>query len=104
MNKIPKYGTPEYGIYAYNLMKENNRGHNYEYFNEDKWKKYQESGYKMHEFADTRGGNIFATQSEYGAKEIVKNYKNDGYYARIIAGYHKTVQRIKFFTIIFKKK
>lgn len=100
--KIPKYGSIEWGIYQYEQQKKFMRGHNYRYFNEKWWKKMESKGWKMHQFHSKYDRD--ATDIESIAKEWVEQYRNDGCNARIICGYHKTRQRTKFYTVIYKSK
>lgn len=106
MNKdIQIYGTTEYKAYAYQLMKENNRGHNYQYWNDDTHGKLLNEGWELHRFEKVRFDYALDyTLSELHAKEVVDELRKTGYYARIIAGMHKNVQKQKTFSIIKKKK
>ncbi len=102
---IPVYGTAEYKAYVYQLMKEKNRGHNYQYWNDDTHGKLLNEGWELHRFEKVRFDQALVyTLSELHAKEIVDELRKTGYYARIIAGMHKNVQKQKTFSIIKKKK
>jgi hypothetical protein len=104
-SEIPTYGTTEYKMYAYQLMKENNRGHNYQYWNDDIHGKLLNEGWELHRFEKVRFDEALDhTMSELNAKEIVNELRQSGYYARIIVGMHKNVQKRKTFSIIKKKK
>lgn len=52
-DKIPKYGTIEWGIYQYEQQKKSMRGHNYRYFNEKWWKEMEDKGWKMLKMKDS---------------------------------------------------
>lgn len=101
-NKIPKYGTTAYRVYQYQRRLEEQRGHNYEWYNEQKFEKYLEKGYLIHTFVSKFDGE--STSAEFLAQEAVLKYRSEGYYARIICGYDKNVQRMKQFTVIYKKR
>lgn len=101
---IPNYGTPEYGLYVYELTKINNKGHNYEYWNDKKHYKMLEDDWTLYEFVNKDFTSETHTSSESIAKESVNKLKKDGNYARIICGYHKVIQKIKYYSIIYKKK
>jgi hypothetical protein len=98
--QIPTYGTIEYRAWAYERMKEANKGHNFEYYNQEKHGKLLSSGYKFYKFKGTE----VATSAEGIAKDIVTKLREEGNYARIICGYEQNVQRIKMFSVIFKSK
>ena len=101
---IPVYGTPAWGQYNYERMKAANRGHNFEYWNEDKHGKMLENGWELHIFRTDGLFEKYATISEMVAKEIVEKLRNENNYARIVAGYSQNVQHIKMFSIIYKPK
>lgn len=94
----------EWDAMQYEARKNSMKGRNYEYWNEEKHGRLIESGYSFH-FFKTRGGSIEDyTSIEDDAKDAVEKYKQTGHYARIVCGYEKSVQRTKYFTVIFKKK
>lgn len=104
MNKaIPEYGTTAYRVWAYERMKDENRGHNYQYWSEKLDKLLTDKGWALwkFDFAKIQG---MCTPSELEAKEVVKELRGKNYYARIVAGYCQNVQRIKMFSILYKKK
>lgn len=101
-SNIPEYGTPAWGLYQYKRMKEENRGHNYQYYNHEKWLQMEANGWQMWDFNDKM--DRYATRSEYYAKACIIKLKTEGNHARIIAGYSQNRQRIKMFTVIYKKK
>lgn len=102
MNDIPKYGTMEWKAYQYEQAKKAKRGHNYQYWS-DKHVEMLENGWELYVFSH-KVGEKHATRSEISAKEIVEKLRNEGNYARIVAGYSKNRQGVKMFTIIYKKK
>lgn len=102
MDKIPKYGTHEWKIHQYKRRLEEQRGHNYQWFNQEKWNQLELSGWKMHKFDNKVDRD--ATSYEEGAKEVVEQYRKTGHWARILCGYSKNQQRVKMFTVIYKKK
>ncbi len=104
LDNPPKYGGPEWGAYQYERAKEANRGHNYRYWNDKWWKEMQDKGWKIVKFEDNWDNLIDYTPSEIQAKNVLNMYRNDRYYARIIAGYHQVKQRIKYYTVICKEK
>jgi hypothetical protein len=87
--------------YQYKRTLEERRGHNYEYWT-DKHYKMIESGWQLH--YDFEGGEIEATPFEHKAQKIVNEYRDSGYYSRIICGYVKDVKRTKYYSVIYKKK
>lgn len=104
-NSLPPYGSPEYKSWAYEKMKESNRGHNYQYYTDELGEKWEKQGYEFHRFERTTFGiKDVSTPSECAAKEVAEQYRKDGYYARVIAGYEKNVQHIKMFSVIYKKR
>ncbi len=102
--EVPQYGTPEYSLYTYELMKINNKGHNYEYWNEEKHGKMLKNGYELYKFTNSFNKVEFYSYSEINAKEIVNKLREEGNYARIVCGYSQNVQRMKTFSILYKKK
>lgn len=102
-DKTPIYGTTEWRAYQYQRRLEEQRGHNYQNFNQEKWDKLEQNGWQMHVFSG-RGTEHNATMSEMSAKEVVEEYRKTGHYSRIITGYSQNKQRIKMFTVIYKKK
>jgi hypothetical protein len=90
----------EWDINSYKKKLEANKGHNYQYWSEKLEKELTEKGYEWYNFDN----NKQATASELKAQEIVEQLRNDGCYARIIAGYEQNVQRTKMFSITYKKK
>lgn len=99
----------EFDTYAYKRRLEENRGKNFEYWNE-KHEQMLLNGWDLFEITkkpSRQWGNVFisySTSSLYHAKEIVDKLRADGFFARIVCGYNKNVQRIKMHTIIFKPK
>lgn len=87
-----------------------NKGSNYEYWNENKHGKLLEKGYSLHKFTDTASIQWSvriiktATSSINMAKQAVDKLKSENNYARIICGHSKNKQRIKMFSVIYKKK
>lgn len=98
--EIPQYGTPAYSLYVYELTKVNNRGHNYEYWNEGKHNKMLKNGYDLYKF---KKGDFY-TYSEIHAKDIVNKLREENNYARIVCGYSQNIQRMKTFSVLYKKK
>lgn len=87
-------------IWKYARLLEEKRGHNYQYYSEKLEKELEEKGYSWHKFED---GNYY-TDSEYAAKILVNEYRKLGNYSRIICGMFQNVQRIKTFSICYKRK
>lgn len=102
MEKLPKYGSPEWGLYQYKRRLEEQRGHNYQWYNHEKWLEMEKKGWQMHDFDDKFDRQ--AISSESMAQAVVEDYRAKGYYSRIICGYSQNRQRTKMFTVIFKKK
>jgi len=98
---MPQYGTADWRMYQYEQVKIANKGHNYQYWNDEKHQKMLDNGYDLYKFDEKYG---YAISSELHAKEIVDRLRSEGNYVRIICGYEKTVQRIKHYSILFKKK
>ena len=101
--KLPKYGTLERRAYQYQRMKEENRGKNFEYWNEEKHEKMLDEGWDLYLFPNQRT-DLYSTSCMLCAKEIVEQLRSEGNFARIIAGRDQNVQRTKMFSIIFKPK
>jgi len=102
-NHPPKYGSPQWRLYQYEMVKMNNRGHNYEYWNEEKHNKMLDNGWNLYVVTDKGPAyEQFATPSEYKAKEIVEKLRSENNFARIIAGYCQNVQHTKEFSVIYK--
>lgn len=101
-DNIPEYGSVEWRGYQYTQRLKAQRGHNYQWFNEPKWKEMEANGWQMHRFNDKY--DYYATQGEISAQEIVQDYRIRGFSSRIICGYSQNKQRTKMFTVIFKKK
>lgn len=106
MKEVPKYGSTEWYQYQYKLSLEARRGHNYAYHSEELEKTLLNKGYQWHIFDNKMDLSLDnrCTYSELKAKEVVDDYRSTGHYARIICGMEKNVQRIKTFSVIFKKK
>ena len=82
-----------------------NKGHNYEYWNDDKHGKLLTKGWEIFSFpVKSTISETEATSSELTAIITRDKLRTEGNYARIIAGYSKNVQRMKMFTVIFKPK
>ena len=90
--------------FQYKRMLEERRGHNYEYWNDEKHLKLiEKEGWQLQWFID--GNSKFQhTLFESEAKRKVEKLRNGGYYARIVCGYTKTVQREKHYSVIYKFK
>lgn len=100
MSKIPEYGTTAWKGYIYQRAKEERRGHNYAYWTEKTEKEWKQKGYELFKFSDGK----YYTGSEMYAQEEVKKLRKAGNHARIVAGYHKVVQRIQYYSIIYKAR
>jgi len=85
----------------YERLKEANRGHNFEYWNDEKHGKMISDGWALWDFG---GDWRDATKSESIAKEKVSELRKSRHYARIICGYMKDRQSNKYFSIIYKAK
>lgn len=97
--------------FQYKRMLEERRGNNFQYYNSALQKYIDENGYKFFQFTDGRSHKTIgviikkeATTSILEAKYQVEKLRKEGNYARIICGYEKCKQRIKFYSIIYKKK
>ena len=94
----------------YKKRLKSNKGHNYEYWKDDKHNILLEIGWQLFSFSEktkNQWGNTFrfnSTSSEdYAIKKVIElRVKNN--YARIICGYDKNKQRTKMYSIIFKPK
>ena len=106
MKKYPKdieYGSSDWKLYQYERTKEENRGHNYQYYNDEMWSTLEKKGYKFYLFDEKESFESRSTNSEAIAKEILVELRKNNF-ARIIAGYNKNVQRQKRFSVIYKPK
>jgi len=94
----------EWDSMQYKARLEAQRGHNYQYYTESLSKQLFLKGYNWYKFSDDGIKNSFAITSESKAKEIVKKLKSENHYARIIVGYSQNTQRIKMYSIVYRKK
>jgi hypothetical protein len=100
----------KWDIESYSKRLQANKGRNYEYWDEAKHGKLLLDGYSLYKFTDSSTIQwsvrirITSTSSENMAKKAVKELRETGNYARIVCGYSKNRQRIKMFSIIYKKK
>jgi hypothetical protein len=101
----------EFKTFQYKRMLEEKRGHNYEYWNDEKHGKMLQNGWKLYEVtpgeSHRQWSNIFkhySTTLENKMKEVVKILRQSGHFARIVCGYDKDVQRTKYYSVIYKKK
>lgn len=94
----------EFFALCYQRKKEANIGYNFPYFNQEKWDKLEANGYEMWYFKDNFKDSTEGTVCVIEAKKQVEELRNDGYHARIICGYIQTRQRVKHYTVIYKKK
>jgi len=87
-------------------MLEKRRGHNYEYWNDDKHNTMIKNGWKLWDFSDylNRLEDKEAIHREDIAQYIVKRLRNTGYFARIVCGLRKDIQRTKYYSVIYKEK
>lgn len=90
----------DWDSWSYKRKLEESKGHNYQYHTDDLEKKWLANGYDFYEFKDGKE----ATSSENIAIKAVEALRADNHYARIICGRTKVVQKIKYFSVIFKKK
>jgi len=109
MTNYPEYGSMEWKMFQYEAAKKAKRGHNYAYYTDEMGKELKDKGYQWHLF--TRNCNMDGTKvtddytaSENAAKEAVEQYRSSGHYARVICGKEKAAQRIKYFSVAYKKK
>ena len=85
------------------------KGSNYEYWN-DKHEEMLKNGWDLFLIAETSTNQWcerfkkYSTSSENHAKKFVSELRLNGNYARIVCGYDKNRQRVKMYSIIFKKK
>lgn len=103
MGHLQKMNNKQYYSFIalqYNRRKEAQRGHSFQYYSEKLQAKITKLGYEFY----MKEYKVFVTRSELYAKEIVDKFRKDGYFSRIICGYEQNQQRIKMFSIIYKKK
>lgn len=100
---MPEYGKVGWQSYQYEMMKIANKGNNFQYWNEERHGEMLKRGYEFYDFMEL-GQVVHHTRSVLKAKEVRATLRSTGHYATIIAGYHQTVQREKFFSILYKKK
>jgi hypothetical protein len=86
-------------IWKYARLLEEKRGHNFEYWN-TRHEAMIDNDWELHYF---KNGEVF-TYSESIAKEVLKEHRSNGQFARIVCGIEKTIQRRKSFSVIFKLK
>lgn len=99
----------EWKQFQYEQAVKARRGHNFTYYNDELGEELKAKGYQWHLF--TRNCNMDDTKvtedytsSVIVAKEAVEQYRSSGHYARVICGKHQNIQRIKSFSVIYKKK
>lgn len=92
--------------WKYARMLEESRGHSYQYYTDSLEEELEKKGYQFWNFNYNNPDKEAKTEtmSETLAKEVVTNLRSQGYLARIIAGREKNLQRIKMFSVCFKKK
>lgn len=99
----------DWDLMQYQAKLNANKGSNFEYWS-SKHDEMVENGWDMHIFVNVRRqkmGLAFEecyTTSELEAKEIVESLRSTNNFARIVAGYSQTVQRVKSFSVIYKPK
>jgi hypothetical protein len=92
----------------YKRRLEANKGSNYEYWN-DKHEELLKNGWGLYKMT-YKSRNSDSTYEEYStpaedlAKEVVEKLRGENNYARIVCGYDKNKQRVKMYSIIYKKK
>jgi hypothetical protein len=100
---MPEYGTSDWRWHQYKKGQEARKGSNFEYWSEGKHRMLlTDGGYKLHAFVGHRHDDY--TYSELIAKEVVEEYRNTDHYARILCGMSQNVQRMKTFSVIYKKR
>jgi myosin-crossreactive antigen len=77
----------DWDMMQYRARLEARRGHNYPYWEDNKYANWQ--------IGET-------TKSELVAKELLAETKRKYHSAKIICGYVQTIQRVKHYTIIYK--
>ena len=76
-----------------------NKGHNYQYWNDDLQKMIDNKEWFLYD--DFTGYEKHSTSSESLAKSIAIHYRHTGHYARVVCGYLKNQQNIKMFSVIY---
>lgn len=84
--------------FQYRRMNEERRGWNFQYYTDKLDAELERKGYEMHVFENGDRD----TMNILGAKEIVSEYRKNGYFARIVCMPNRL--RIKYAAIYFKKK
>lgn len=95
----------EWDSMQYKAALEAKRGHNYQYWNDEKHDKLLQNGWQLYSFPVNRNGKTTesnSTMSEYSANETKQSLITDGYLAIIVCGYDKNIQRIKTFSILYR--
>ena len=90
----------EFQSYQYKRMLEERRGHNYKYHSDELEESLKEKGYEWYDF----GSGLEQTNFEDEAIEAVENLRETGHYARIICERMKVVQRVKYYSVAYKRK
>jgi hypothetical protein len=83
------------------------RGHNFQYWNDDKHDKLFDDGWKMYQFSFNINGKISQSETTFSEEigiEVKKSLIADGYRAKLFCGYNKNIQRIKTFSVLYKLK
>ncbi len=102
--EIPKYGTAAWKTYQHKQGKTPvEHIQNYQIWNEKNHGKLIENGWDFYRFP--RGDSFsLSTPSELMAQNAAEKLRDEDNDVRVVAGYDKSIPRIKLFSIIFKPK
>ena len=100
----------EWDLDNYKKRLKSNKGHNYEYWVDDKHNILLKTGWELLSFSEktkNQWGNTFGSNStsseDYAIKKVME-LREENNYAHIICGYDQNRQRTKMYSIIFKPK
>ena len=95
----------------YKKKLESKKGSNYEYWKDEIHGKMIENGswnlYELNDKTSNPWNNIFkkyVTSSENHAKKVVEKLRSENNFARIVCGYELNKQKVKMYSVIFRKK
>lgn len=102
--ELPRYGTAAWKAYQYKQGKMPvEHVPTYQTWNDQNHGKLLENGWELYRFPRGEGFSL-STPSELVAQTAATQLRTEDNDARVVAGYDKSIQRIKLFSVIFKAK
>jgi len=93
----------DWDVMQYKKRLESQKGSNYAYWNTS-FDNMLDNGWELVTFVDRFKNTEYATSNEDKAKAVVKALRSEEHFARIVCGYSQNKQRIKMYSVIYKKK